>query len=110
MDNQQDYQPAQQNPTGFEPQKPSQGMAVASLVLGILGLIGGWIPVVQYFTTLCSLLAIIFGAISRKKAMEEKQPTGMATAGLVLGIISLALGVIGIICVIASCGILAAAL
>ena len=59
----------------------TNGMAVASLVLGIL-----WLG------RLGSVLAIIFGALGRKQTRQTGQGgSGLATAGLVLRI----LGVIG---------------
>lgn len=78
-------------------------MAVASLVLGIiamvvafLGNVGSWVG------SICGLLAIIFGAIGKK----EPGKNGMATAGLVLGIISLLWGVIITIACIACAGVI----
>lgn len=62
-------------------------MAVASLVLGIIALIGGltgWAGVV------CGILAIVFGAVGRK----DKAHKTMATWGLVLGVIALFGGLI----------------
>lgn len=59
-------------------------MAVASLVLGILALIGFALPI-PFFVEIISILAIIFGALGAKKP----QGKGMAIAGLVLGIIAL---------------------
>ena len=58
---------------------PTNGMAVASLVLGIAGLV---FPIF-----ICSLLAIIFAAVAKKHPGGR----GMATAGLVLGIIGIVL-------------------
>jgi hypothetical protein len=60
-------------------------MAVASLVLGIVG-------VVTCFLILPSLLAVIFGAVALNQI--KKEPTlftgrGLAVAGLVLGIVML---------------------
>ncbi len=75
-------------------------MAVASLVCGILGLIGAWFPIIQYFTFILSILAIIFGVKARKQ-----EPGGMATAGFVLGIIGVVCGVAGIICVVICAGV-----
>lgn len=72
-------------------------MAVASLVCGILGLIGGFIPVVQYFTLVLAIVGIVLGVKARKDLSAEGQPTGMATAGMVLGIISVGLTILGII-------------
>ena len=71
-------------------------MPVIALVCGILGIVGAWIPVVQYFTTILSNLGIIFGVKGRKTAPEGK--TGMATAGMVLGIVALALSLVVILC------------
>ena len=63
---------------------PGSGMAIASLVLGIVGFL---IPLI------CSVLAITFGGIalsnSNKRGASGK---GMAIAGLVLGIIGCLVG------------------
>lgn len=77
-------------------------MATAALVCGILGLCGGFIPVVQYFTLVLSILAIILGVVGKKEQLAKGLPTGTATAGMVLGIISVGLTLFSII-VIASC-------
>ena len=53
-----------------------KGFAITSMVLGLVGLFVAALP--------CGILAIVFAAISRKKIKS-----GMATAGLVLGIIDL---------------------
>lgn len=82
-------------------------MAVAALVCGILGLVGGFLPVIQYFTLVLSVLAIIFGAIARKNLKATGQPTGMATAGFVLGIISVGLTLIAIFAVVSCCSTIA---
>ncbi|MEH7224108.1 DUF4190 domain-containing protein [Bacillus sp. JJ1566] len=63
-------------------------MAVAALVLGIIGLFFAWIPFLGY---VMPVLAIIFGVIERNN--EEKK--GMAIAGLILGIISLVIFKLG---------------
>lgn len=77
----------------------SKGMSIAALVCGILGIVGAWIPVVCYFTLVLAILGIIFGVIGLKKAKELGEPTGLAVAGLVCGIVGTVLGVIGVICV-----------
>ena len=69
----------------------TSGSAIASLVLGIAGIFV--LPVVL------SVLAIIFG----KRAKDEIDSSegvggeGLATAGVVLGWIGLALGIIGVL-------------
>ncbi|NQX27491.1 DUF2510 domain-containing protein [Microbacteriaceae bacterium VKM Ac-2854] len=57
-------------------------LAIASLVLGIVGLIINpfYVP---------SILAIVFGARSRQAAKLAGAPMGMSTAGLVLGIVGI---------------------
>ena len=93
------------------PVKTGKGASVTALILGILGIVGGWFPVVNYFTTICAILGLIFGVSGRKKSMAATgRPSGLATAGLVLGIIGTALGAIGLICTLACAGAVAGAL
>lgn len=76
-----------------------KGYSVAALVLGILGIVGGAIPVICYFTTVCAVLGVIFGIKGRKMSVAVNgKASGLATAGLVLGIIGTAFAVLGIIC------------
>jgi hypothetical protein len=58
-------------------QRSSNGMATASLVLGILG----------FFLPILSILALIFGGIGISKANQGAAGKGLAIAGLVLGIV-----------------------
>ena len=64
---------------------PAKGMAVASLILGLVGLI--------VFGYIAGTLAIVFGAIalSRIKKNPGQKGMGMAVAGLVLGILDVVL-------------------
>lgn len=66
-------------------------MGVASLVLGIVGLIFSlFFGPLAWLGTVMGIVGVILGALGRK----EPEQRGMATAGLVLSIISLSLGVI----------------
>jgi uncharacterized membrane protein YvbJ len=67
----------------------TSGMAVASLVLGILG----------FIFNLLAILAIIFGAIAISQTNKDPnlKGKGMAIAGLVLGIIGIIGWIIAII-------------
>lgn len=74
-----------------------KGFAVTSLVLGICGVIFFW---ASLFGVALNVLAIIFGVIGIVKVRNESKiysGKGMAIAGLVLGIIGLALMLIIII-------------
>jgi len=81
-------------------------MAIAALVCGILGIIGMFLPIIKYFSFILAILAIRFGVIARKEARKAEQETGMATAGLVLGIIGVCIGGIAVLCVICAFGTL----
>lgn len=66
-------------------------MAVASLVLGILSLICLFFP---FATVGLALIATILGILGRKNAQANNQPTGVATAGMAIGIVGLSLGIL----------------
>ena len=76
------------------PHRPYNGFAIASLVLGITWV--WWIG---------SLLAVIFGWIARRQIDESngwERGRGMATAGLVLGLVWLALLALAIVASVAT--------
>ncbi len=75
----------------------SSGMAVASLVLGIVGLVTLCIPYVNFLGLICAILGLIFGINS----MGHPNGGGMAIAGLVLSIITLVIWVVVILFVFA---------
>lgn len=77
-------------------------MAVAALVLGILSIVISGIPVAGWILGLAmGVVAIVLGALGRTRQPDKK---GMAVAGMILGIIGVALSVIWVI----ACGALAA--
>lgn len=84
----------------------AKNMSIVALVCGILGIVGAWIPVVCYVTLVLSIVGIVFGVKGRKVAAENEK--GLATAGLVLGIIGAAFAAIGVICAICAIAGLAA--
>lgn len=65
-------------------------MAVASLVLGIVALVMGFIPGVGLVGIIVAIIAVILGALGRR----DPEKKGLATGGLVCGIIALALSLI----------------
>lgn len=65
-----------------EPKEQVDAMGIVSMVLGIIGLISCGVFIIP------SIAAIIFGAVDKKRG----QLTGMATAGLICGIIGLVIG------------------
>ena len=81
------YPPPGWSPYGPAPSRSTNGLAIASLVLGIVWIWG-----------ITSVLAVIFGLIARRQIAERnEQGGGMAVAGIVLGV----LGIVGTIAMIA---------
>ncbi len=81
---------AKQQPAIKQPSSGGNGLGIASLILGILS-----IPFAFFISPLgiiLGILALIFGIIQRKKS-----PNGVATTGLVLGIIGALLSIVVII-------------
>lgn len=73
-------------------QEESKGFGIASLVTSIIGFFSFLMP---YFGVVWSILAIVFAGLQKKK-----QDTGLATAGLVIGILGLIGNLIWLIFVI----------
>jgi uncharacterized membrane protein YeaQ/YmgE (transglycosylase-associated protein family) len=77
-------------------------MAVAALVLGILGTLFSLSWLTVWVGAPLAILALVLGVLARKQLTAENKPTGMATAGMVLGIVGTALAVL-IFAICASC-------
>ena len=87
-------QPVTQQPVVEE----KNGNAVASLVLGIVALVLFWLP---YISITCGIVGIVLSAKGRKIQYRKN----MATAGLVLSIISLSLWALFIILFLCAIGL-----
>jgi uncharacterized membrane protein YecN with MAPEG domain len=70
----------------------SKGMAIASMVLGILGLVFWCVPILNL---ILAVLALIFGIVVMHKKSAGK---GMGIAGFVCGILGTLWGIYYIIC------------
>lgn len=66
-------------------------IGVASLVCGIVGIVGIFIPILNFFTIVPSILAIIF---SRKAKKDIIQSQGVVLSGFILGIVGVVVNVI----------------
>ena len=77
------------------PRQEGNGLAVTSLVLGVLACVFGLIPFLFLLVFLLALLAIIFGAIGASRRSDGTR-SKMAIAGLVLGLIGVTAGVLGV--------------
>jgi len=72
-------------------QSQSNGPAVASLVLGIVGAVFLFFPFVGVFL---GILAIVFAYVGFKRADVTGSGRGLAVAGLVLGIVAAVFGLL----------------
>jgi hypothetical protein len=66
---------------------PGKGMAISSLVLGIIATVFGFFGYYAFIGIILGIVGIVLGAIGGKKMKSVGASSGMATAGLVLSII-----------------------
>jgi len=59
-------------------------MDIASLVIGIIAAMVGFIPCVNVFVILPAIVGLILGIIAFKKKKTEELPSGIALAGIIL--------------------------
>jgi hypothetical protein len=70
--------------------KPTSGLAVASLVLGIVAAVSSFMPIVNnasFFIALVGLVLGIVGLVGVNKGTRAGK--GLAIAGIVLGVVSI---------------------
>lgn len=72
----------------------STGLAIASMILGIIALLFGCCAVHMVVTIFCVVLSIVFGILSIHKGSQGK---GMAVAGIVCSIIALVVQIVIIV-------------
>ncbi|MHA6669221.1 DUF4190 domain-containing protein [Homoserinimonas sp. A447] len=74
-------------------------LSIISLIAGIVGFLGAWIVVIPIVGSILGLFipaaAIILGVLGKKK--EPQASKGLWLTGIILGIVSLAIAVIGLI-------------
>src|SRR5438445_13090446 len=78
----------EQNPPARPPK--TSGMAIASLVLGVLSMLGASVLIVP------TILAIVFGHISHSRIRKDPRLTGsgLAITGFILGYVSIIFGIV----------------
>ena len=87
--------PGAQQPAYMQPQKPGKGLAITSLVLGILSVLGAIIPFANVFAIVLAVVALILGIVAAVKASKG---TG---GGMGFGIAGIICGILGIIVAVA---------
>jgi hypothetical protein len=82
------YQQNQDNQQATQYQKRGNGLGVAGMVVGIIAILGAWIPLLNFFSVILGLIALglsIGGLIVSKKG----RPKGTSIAGLVLAAVTI---------------------
>ena len=77
---------------GYPYQAPPQsnGLGVAALVLGIVGLLGCWVPIVG---ALVALVGLVLGIVALSKSRKAQRSNGLAVAGVIISGIALLAGI-----------------
>ena len=65
--------------------QPTNGLAIASLVLGIVSIMFVWIPVVGLLGTLMAIIGLVLGIL----ALRQPTGRGLAVSGLVCAGVSM---------------------
>ena len=84
-------------------------MSLISMICGIVSCAMFWMHIGGIFALLSGVAAIILGIMSGKKSLTGKR-NGMATTGLICGIIGISLTVIALACWACACSYLASGL
>ncbi|MBQ5765059.1 MAG: DUF4190 domain-containing protein [Clostridia bacterium] len=74
-----------------------KGMAITGLVLGIVALVLSFLsalPFVSFVALVLAIVALVLSVMGGKKLAANNQPKGVATGGLVVGIIAVVLSAI----------------
>jgi vacuolar-type H+-ATPase subunit I/STV1 len=89
------YQPPQYQPPTH---RATNGLAIAALVCGIIGVLAGLIPFTFFLAFILGVLALVFGLIGRGAAKRrEGAGSKQAIAGAILGGLAVILGVVGVV-------------
>lgn len=82
-------------PAGVPGSNPA---AVAGLVTGIIACAVGWIPILAFLAVVAAVAALVLGLTGRRVARRRGGArAGMATAATVLGMVGIAVSVVGIV-------------
>ena len=88
-------------PYAYPPQaEPRKGLAVTALVLGIIAILGSWIPFVSIASVVIGIVGLVFGIIAIVKAMSGKAGgkvmafvgAGLSLLAIIFGIVSTGVG------------------
>lgn len=85
------YQGSYDQPAG------RNGIAVAALVCGIIGMLIAWIPFIVFGGAVLAILGLVFGIVGLRRSNVVGRGRGQAITGIVTGSIGVALAILGIV-------------
>lgn len=79
------------------PPQPKNGLAIAALCCGLVGILVGLIPLMWIAAGALAILAIVFGIVGiRRVGRREATNRGTAIAGLIAGVAAAGMAIAGI--------------
>ncbi|WP_323102174.1 DUF4190 domain-containing protein [Intrasporangium sp. YIM S08009] len=76
------------------PVNGSNGLATAGFVLGLLGLLASWIPVLNIVGLILGVLGAILAAVGLAKSKKVGTGKGLALTGLILGVLAVIIAIV----------------
>lgn len=73
--------------------KGSNGLAVAGFVLGLLGLLGSFIPVVNIVAIILAVIGLVLAGVGLARSRTVRAGKGLAIAGLALGVLGIIIAI-----------------
>ncbi len=74
--------------------KGSNGLATAGFILGLLGLLTSWIPVLNIVGIILGVLGVVLAGVGLAKSKKVNAGKGLAIAGIILGVLGVVFAVI----------------
>lgn len=74
--------------------KGNNGLATAGFVLGLLGLLGSWIPVLNFVGIVLAIVGLILAGIGLSRSRKVNAGKGLAIAGLILGALAIVIALV----------------
>ena len=72
----------------------ARGLAITALVLGVIAIVGSWVPFFNVFSMVLGVLSIVFGAIGLIIKLSKKDKSlALVIAGIALGILTIVIAV-----------------
>jgi len=76
------------------PAKPGNGLAVAGFVVGLLGFLGSFGPVINVVGMVLGVVGAILAGVGLAKSRTSGVGKGLAIAGLALGVLAVVIGIV----------------